>query len=376
MGDKTGSKIKDTFKDILQVQNANNGVDGTLRAIEDQEGTVSALSLSTGAVRLTTGTLDLASGTNIDLNSQNLDLGGGMTLDSDAANQGRFFSANGTAVRFDGTVASAVNNFKIVPSITTNSIKLVAEGSDANIDIEFVPKGTGVVLGIPGSQDLWETVSSDSGSTIANTPTDTLTVAGGTGITTAIAADTLTITYDAATADQNLFLNVATDSGTAVADTPTDTLTLTGGTGIDTAAAADVVTFSLDLNELPTSTIVVGGDFAVYVDGTVSSKATWNEVIGDLDILTAVAFTSGTSGQIELNNGFTIQWTRRLGEGSVTWPVAFTTVYNAWLTALTGSSLGESSLRLSVLSTTGATVVADSVVASGTTFMVLAIGDR
>ena len=45
--------------------------------------------------------------------------------------------------------------------------------------------------------NLWETISSDSGSTAANTRTDTLTIAGGTGITTAIAGDTVTITNSA-----------------------------------------------------------------------------------------------------------------------------------------------------------------------------------
>ena len=43
------------------------------------------------------------------------------------------------------------------------------------------------------NQNLWETISSDSGSTIADTPTDTLTISGGTGISTAISGDTLTI---------------------------------------------------------------------------------------------------------------------------------------------------------------------------------------
>lgn len=43
------------------------------------------------------------------------------------------------------------------------------------------------------TQNLWETVNADSGSTTANTPTDTLTITGGTGISTAIVGDTLTI---------------------------------------------------------------------------------------------------------------------------------------------------------------------------------------
>ena len=53
-----GRAIKDTFKDLLQVSNGNNGVDGTLRTIEDGEGTSSALQVSSGAVKVN-GTLEV-----------------------------------------------------------------------------------------------------------------------------------------------------------------------------------------------------------------------------------------------------------------------------------------------------------------------------
>ena len=42
-------------------------------------------------------------------------------------------------------------------------------------------------------QNLWETIISDSGSVAANTPTDSLTIAGGTNASTSISGDTLTI---------------------------------------------------------------------------------------------------------------------------------------------------------------------------------------
>lgn len=47
MATLTGTKPKDTYKDLLQISNSNAGVDATLRAVEDGEGTASALSLST-----------------------------------------------------------------------------------------------------------------------------------------------------------------------------------------------------------------------------------------------------------------------------------------------------------------------------------------
>lgn len=45
-------------------------------------------------------------------------------------------------------------------------------------------------------QNLWATIAGDSGSATANTTTDTLTVAGGTNITTSVANDTVTINFD------------------------------------------------------------------------------------------------------------------------------------------------------------------------------------
>ena len=42
-----GKTIAGTYKDLLQISNNNEGVDTVIRAIEDGEGTPSALSLST-----------------------------------------------------------------------------------------------------------------------------------------------------------------------------------------------------------------------------------------------------------------------------------------------------------------------------------------
>jgi hypothetical protein len=51
-----------------------------------------------------------------------------------------------------------------------------------------------LMIGTAGLQSLWERITSDAGTTTANSATDNLTIAGGTGITTAITGDTLTIT--------------------------------------------------------------------------------------------------------------------------------------------------------------------------------------
>jgi hypothetical protein len=69
---------------------------------------------------------------------------------------------------------------------TTNQI-LKWDGSN------FVPADDAAGI---GSINLFATVAGDTGSTTANSQTDTLTVAGGTNITTAVSGDTLTINFD------------------------------------------------------------------------------------------------------------------------------------------------------------------------------------
>jgi len=58
MATLTGQKVKNSYKDLLQVSNSNSGVDGTLRTISDGEATDSVLQLSSAAVNVTgAGTL-------------------------------------------------------------------------------------------------------------------------------------------------------------------------------------------------------------------------------------------------------------------------------------------------------------------------------
>ncbi len=63
----TGKTIQDTYKDLLQVSNVNQGIDTTARAVEDGEGTASQFFLSTTITRIgATGTLDFATGGQFD----------------------------------------------------------------------------------------------------------------------------------------------------------------------------------------------------------------------------------------------------------------------------------------------------------------------
>ena len=98
------------------------------------------------------------------------------------------------------------------------------------------------------TQNLFEGFTADTGSTTASAPTDVLTVAGGTNITTAIAGDTLTINMSGALGDanQNAYGVIGSDSGNKTAGSPTATINLVGGTGISTAISGDDLTITND----------------------------------------------------------------------------------------------------------------------------------
>ena len=98
------------------------------------------------------------------------------------------------------------------------------------------------------TQNLFEGFTADTGSTTASAPTDVLTVAGGTNITTAIAGDTLTINMSGALGDanQNAYGVIGSDSGSKTAGSTTATINLIGGTGISTAVSGDNLTITND----------------------------------------------------------------------------------------------------------------------------------
>lgn len=72
--------------------------------------------------------------------------------------------------------------------------------------------------------------------------------------------------------NQNLWLTISSDSGSVAANTTTDTLTIAGGEGVDTSVSGDTLTAVLDLNEIPTDTSIASGDFIIFVDITDSGN--------------------------------------------------------------------------------------------------------
>jgi len=101
-----------------------------------------------------------------------------------------------------------------------------------------------------GASNSFETIAvSGQSNVVADSPTDILTLAAGTGITitTDAGTDTVTITNSSPNISQSVFTTIAVSGqSNVVADNPTDTLTLAAGTGITitTDAGTDTVTIT------------------------------------------------------------------------------------------------------------------------------------
>jgi hypothetical protein len=161
-----------------------------------------------------------------------------------------------------------------------NNNGIIGAALDSLTDVDTTGVANGDVLTYNSTSGNWEPEAPAAGgdifktiavagqsSIVADSSTDTLTIAAGTGITltTDAGTDTLTITNSATGA--NAFGSVAVAGQTTVeADSTGDTLTLVAGTGvtITTNAGADSITINSTINSF--SNIAVSGQSNVIAD--------------------------------------------------------------------------------------------------------------
>lgn len=131
---------------------------------------------------------------------------------------GQTYTESGTTWQFDGTAwnivgtsstlivpnvfntISVTGEDNITPNILQDTLTFVA-GANISIATDSVEKTLTITSTASGggggaTQNLFETIQSDSGSTLANSPTDTLSIIGGSNIGTSIVGDSLTINYN------------------------------------------------------------------------------------------------------------------------------------------------------------------------------------
>ena len=162
-----------------------------------------------------TGTNEIAS----------LDQAGALQIDGDLTLGTIALSATGAQASEAGASKVGVYQAELANSSSTN-VQDVLDDLDA-------------AIGVAGTeQNLWATISADTGSATADTATDTLTVAGAGIASTAIVGDTLTITATEADTLQAVAARGATYTGGV------SLATVSGNVGIGTTAPSE----KLDVN--------------------------------------------------------------------------------------------------------------------------------
>ncbi len=192
-------------------------------------------------------------------------IGGDKTFGNDIVISGDL-TVNGTTTTINTQTLDVADNI-----ITVNSDVTGTPTENAGLEVE---RGTSnnVLSRWNEGTDRWE--FTNDGSTYYNIPIsseytnnvgDITGVTAGDGMSGGGTSGSVTLTNNDKGSSQLIFKNVASDSGTAVADDNNDTLTISGGTGVSTAVTGDTLTIT---NSAPDQTVALTAGSNVTVTGT------------------------------------------------------------------------------------------------------------
>ena len=231
-----------------------------------------------------------------------------------------------------------INNTQTLPNVF-GTIAVAGQSSinaDTTTDTLTVAGGNGITVTTDAASDtltiststqsLFETFVADSGTTTANSATDTLTVTGGSGISTSITGDTLTIAYTGAGSGQsdefsNIAVGVPGNNSMLIADDPNDILYINGGAGITITASGTGTGSNVDQITIENaSPNVVQNVFqTIQVDGAATTTA--NSATDTLTIQGGTDITTSLNGDV-----VTIAYTGSGGGGGGSVNDAFKTI--------------------------------------------------
>jgi hypothetical protein len=192
-------------------------------------------------------------------------------------------ATNAANVRAALNSAMASNTLTIGDGSTTTTIpgNLTVTGTTTTNNVEVVSTSNGVVF--EGSA-----ADANEGTLLAGTLSAdrTYTLPNKTG-TVAMTSDITGVNSGENTGDQAVWKSIVSDSGTAVANSLTDTLTIAGGSNVSTAVSGDTLTITAtDTNtQLSTEQVqdIVGAMFSSNTETRIS--ATYEDGDGTIDLV-------------------------------------------------------------------------------------------
>ena len=317
-----GKAISDTYKDLLQVPNANSGVDGTLRTVMDGEGTESTLQVSTAGVK-STGTLE---------STGNLTVGGTLTLGGTAISSledGATADQTGAEIKTAYEGEADTNAFTDADHTKLDGIEASATANDTDANLKDRANHTGTQAASTISD--FDTEVANNSAVTANTAkvtnaTHTGDVTGDTALTIADSAvTTAKIADDAVTAAKIADTSVTAGSYTN-ADITVDaqgriTAASSGSGGGGGGGGSGTVTsvaisgsdgIDVDSGSPITSSGTIALGLSNIGDAAISSASTWNAKQDAVTAGTGLSF-SGATLNAEVTQSEVTSQERRVG---------------------------------------------------------------
>ena len=94
---------------------------------------------------------------------------------------------------------------------------------------------------------MFTVIGTDNNSKTASSTSTTINFVGGTGISTDVAGDNLTITNSSPNVVQNVLQGIAGDSGSYTANASDSTITIAGGNGLTSSVSSNTLTIQSEL---------------------------------------------------------------------------------------------------------------------------------
>ena len=331
MATLTGKKVKNTYRDLLQMSNGNTGIDATSRLVEDGEGTSSTLKLSTTKVTINGLDYPTADGTT----GQVIKTDGSGTLSFTTA----LTSSSGLNDLNDVTITAAgagelliynATSGKWVDATLTAGAGIDITNADGSITIDG-EAASDTNAGIVELATIAETNTGTS-TTLAVTPdgldgwtgsaqvTTLGTIATGTWEGTTVAVDQGGTGQTTYTNGQLLIGNTTGNTLTKATLTEGEGIDVTNGTGTITIAGEDATSANKGIASFDATDFTVSsGDVTVNAEriqdlagamwtGNTETGATvtYQDADGTIDITVSDTTVAGDSGSTGITPGDTL----------------------------------------------------------------------